>query len=94
MKCTVTPPCATTRLARGLLAAVVAVVAWQTVPPAGSSHAEDPCALAVSLLCRFMPIAPDLEGDVDYTQQLPAGADAVLAPESAVPADPCASGCI
>ncbi|MGU3500938.1 fibronectin-binding protein [Mycobacterium sp. C31M] len=82
------------RLAGGVLAVVVAAGVVQLVPPEGTDHAEDPCALAVSLLCRFMPIAPDLEGDVDYTQQLPAGANTVLVPESVAPADPCASGCI
>ncbi|KAA0120598.1 fibronectin-binding protein [Mycolicibacterium sp. P9-22] len=82
------------RLAGGVLAAVMAAGVVQLVPPEGTVRAEDPCALAVSLLCRFMPIAPDLEGDVDYTQQLPAGANTVLAPESGAPADPCVSECI
>ena len=91
MRCSIK---ATRNLARGILAAVAAIGVVALVPPVGTDHADDPCALAVSLLCRFMPIAPDLEGDVDYTQQLPSDANTVLAPESAAPADPCASGCI
>lgn len=75
----------------------VAVTAGVAAAVVGASpvHADpldEPCALAVSLLCRFMPIAPELEGDVDYTrQQTGAG---ILAPESARPVDPCAGGCI
>ncbi|WNG83558.1 fibronectin-binding protein [Mycobacterium sp. ITM-2016-00316] len=76
-------------------AVVVAVGVAVAVVGAAPVHADpldEPCALAVSLLCRFMPIAPELEGDVDYTQQQ-TGAG-ILAPESAQPVDPCAGGCI
>lgn len=71
--------------------AILATMA-ATAPPVRAEPTVDPCPWAVSLLCRFVPIAPDLDGDVDYTQQQ-SGAG-VLAPESARPADPCASGCI
>lgn len=39
-------------------------------------------------------MAPDLEGDVDYTQQQPSGGTDLLAPKLAQPVDPCISGCI
>ena len=82
---------------RGLWAVVaIAVAAFiAAVVLASPVHAEpvdEPCALAVSLLCRFVPIAPSLDGDVDYTQQQPGAG--ILAPESAQPVDPCVSGCI
>jgi hypothetical protein len=32
---------------------------------------DDPCGLAVNLFCRFLPMAPELDGDVDLTKQLP-----------------------
>ena len=82
---------------RGLSAAVAASIAASitSVVMASPVHAEpvdEPCALAVSLFCRFVPIAPSLDGDVDYTQQQPGAG--ILAPESAQPVDPCVSGCI
>jgi hypothetical protein len=36
--------------------------------PAGADPATDPCELAVTFLCRFMPIAPALDHDIDLTQ--------------------------
>lgn len=71
----------------GFLAAAVAMAS-----PVRADPSADPCPLAVSVLCRFVPIAPELDGDVDYTKQQPGSGP--LAPESARPADPCAGGCI
>lgn len=51
--------------------------------------AGDPCVLAVSFFCRFVPIAPDLHGDADLTKQLPPVDPAVAAPESLPPTDIC-----
>jgi hypothetical protein len=73
---------------------------------AGSAAADpggDPCQLAVTFLCKFMPIAPDLDHDIDLTQgaatvngrsmpQLPAAGPA--ADESTPPPSVCAMGCI
>ena len=39
--------------------------------PASAEPGDNPCDLAVNFFCRFVPIAPHLEGDVDLTQQLP-----------------------
>jgi hypothetical protein len=81
-------------VALGMLAA-----AFVAAAPAGADPADDPCQLAVSFLCRFVPMAPELDHDVDLTQdpgalngqpvpQLPAGESA---PEP--PVDPCLNGC-
>ncbi|WP_019509889.1 MULTISPECIES: hypothetical protein [Mycobacteriaceae] len=76
-------------IAASLAASTAAVV---LASPVHAEPADGPCALAVSLFCRFVPIAPALDGDVDYTQQQPGAG--MLAPESAQPVDPCVSGCI
>jgi hypothetical protein len=65
---------------------VALALAW----PARAAPNDSPCSMAVSLLCHFVPMAPDLDGDVDLTTQLPAGDPGVAVP----PADPCVSGCI
>ncbi len=80
---------------RALIAAT-AMLATATVvaAPAGAQPGDDPCELAVTFLCRFVPVAPDLDHDVDLTQQLPAADPNAPLPESLPPADPCAAGCI
>ena len=89
---------------RVLASAVGAVgVALSLTGPAHADPAGDPCQLAVTFLCKFMPLAPDLDHDIDLTQgpatvngrsmpQVPA-AD-VGADESVPPPDVCAMGCI
>ena len=89
---------------RVLVSVVGAVsVALDSAAPAHADPASDPCQLAVTFLCKFMPLAPDLDHDIDLTQgpatvngrpmpQVPAagaGAD-----ESVPPPDVCAMGCI
>jgi hypothetical protein len=61
--------------------------------PAHAAPADNPCPLAVSMVCRFVPIAPDLDGDIDLTTQVPPADPAAPAPDSAPPADVCARGC-
>ncbi|MGN7780405.1 fibronectin-binding protein [Mycolicibacterium sp. 22603] len=73
-----------------LVAAAVAGVV--VAAPVHAEPVDEPCALALSLFCRFVPVAPTLDGDVDYTQQQPGAG--ILMPESAQPVDPCVSGCI
>lgn len=73
----------------GVLTAALALA-----PEAAAEPAEPPCDLALSLLCRLVPTAPDLEGDVDLTNQQPGTDSGLLLPDSAPPVDPCASGCI
>ena len=78
-----------------IMAAVIAVAAAVFVAaPARADPTDNPCELAVTFLCQFVPIAPNLEGDVDLTQQLPPADPAAPPPESLPPADICASGCI
>lgn len=74
---------------------LVAAAGIGAVVLAAPGHAEpvdEPCPLTVSLLCRFVPIAPSLDGDIDYSQNH--SGEGILAPESALPVDPCVSGCI
>jgi hypothetical protein len=75
-------------VAVGVLGAPIALAV-----PSVANTTDDPCGLAVSFLCRFMPIAPDLDGDVDLTTPLPSTDTAAPAPDSPPPADACASGC-
>ncbi len=69
-------------------AAVLAAV------PASADPADNPCEFAVNYFCKFIPIAPELEGDVDLTQQLPPADPNAPPPESLPVLDPCAAGCI
>ena len=55
---------------------------------------DNPCQLAVTFLCKFVPIAPDLEGDVDLTKDQPPADPNAPPPESLPVVNPCAAGCI
>jgi hypothetical protein len=74
---------AATALAAGTLFAV----------PASADPGDNPCEFAINYFCKFMPIAPDLEGDIDLTQRQPVDPNAPP-PESLPVVDPCAAGCI
>jgi hypothetical protein len=82
------------------LAIGVAASALGVAAPAAADPVNDPCQLAVTFLCRFMPMAPDLDHDIDLTQnagtlngqslqQTPAG----QLPEDGPVAPVCVSGC-
>jgi hypothetical protein len=60
--------------------------------PVHATPADDPCPLAMSVVCRFVPIAPALDGDVDLTTQVPPADPRLPAPDP-LPADVCARGC-
>ena len=62
--------------------------------PANAQPGDNPCELAVTFLCKFVPIAPHLEGDIDLTQQQPPVDPNAPLPETLPPADICAAGCI
>jgi hypothetical protein len=62
--------------------------------PAAAEPGDNPCELAVSVLCQFVPIVSDLDGYVDVTQQLPPADPNAPPPESLPAVDPCAAGCI
>jgi hypothetical protein len=61
--------------------------------PASAEPGGNPCELAITFLCKFVPIAPELDHDVDLTQQQPVDPNAPP-PESLPVLDPCAAGCI
>lgn len=83
------------KLLKMLIATVVVFAAMAALSPtARAQPAEPPCELALAFLCRLVPTAPDLEGDVDLTNQQPGSDSGLLLPESASPADPCVNGCI
>jgi hypothetical protein len=62
--------------------------------PASAEPDGNPCEIAINYLCRFIPIAPDLEADVDLTQQQPVDPNAPPPESLPVVVDPCAAGCI
>ena len=53
--------------------AALAAAAVSTVfaAPVHADPADNPCELAITFLCQFMPIAPDLEHDIDLTVEQP-----------------------
>jgi hypothetical protein len=84
-----------------ITAASVIAMSFGMAAPAGAAPG-DPCQLAVTLLCRFVPIAPDLDHDIDLTkdpgtlngQSLPAMPSADPKSDDAPPTDPCLNGCV
>jgi hypothetical protein len=72
----------------------IAVVGGVLAAPAMADPATDPCGLAVTFICRLIPMAPELDGDVDLTQQLPPADAATVPAESLPPADICGNGCV
>lgn len=72
-----------------LTAGVVSAQIALAVPPT-----DDPCGLAVSFFCRFVPIAPELDGDVDLTTQVPPADPAAPPPDSLPPGNVCTMGCL
>ncbi|WP_370501109.1 fibronectin-binding protein [Mycolicibacterium sp. jd] len=61
--------------------AAIALTAF-SLAPAGAEPADNPCALTSVFFCRLLPIAPDLEGDIDLTQQQRPIDPAVPVPDS------------
>jgi hypothetical protein len=81
-------------LKRAAIAAVATLVAGTLVAaPANAAPGEGPCELAINFLCRFVPVAPDLDHDIDLTQQQPVDPN-TPPPESLPVTDPCVAGCI
>jgi hypothetical protein len=82
-------------LKRTVIGAAVALAAGVLLAaPSAAEPGDNPCEIAISYICRFVPIAPDLEGDVDLTQQQPPVDPNAPPPESRPVVDPCAAGCI
>ncbi|MDO3402955.1 fibronectin-binding protein [Mycolicibacterium neoaurum] len=86
-----TPPA----IRRTSLAGVALVLGYALLPAAdGSAQPPDiPCTMAVSIICHFLPIAPDWEGDIDLTVDQPAADPSAPEPDSRTPADYCINGC-
>jgi Spy/CpxP family protein refolding chaperone len=81
-------------LKRTVIAAAAALAAATFVAtPASADPGDNPCEFAINYFCKFIPMAPELEGDLDLTQQQPVDPNAPP-PESLPVADPCAAGCI
>ena len=59
-------------LKRTVIATATALAAGLLLSaPATAQPGDNPCELAINFLCRFVPIAPDLDHDIDLTQQQP-----------------------
>lgn len=84
-----------------IVAVGVLTAALGAAAPAGADPSDDPCQLAVTILCHFMPMAPGLDHDIDLTQgsatlngqSLPEMPTAGQSPEDVPPAQICANGC-
>ena len=76
------------------MAAATAVTAGLLLAtPANADPDDSPCELAISYFCRFVPVAPDLDRDLDLTQQQQVDPNAPP-PDTLPVMDPCAAGCI
>ena len=79
--------------ALSIASVVLVLVAWPAVATADPS--DDPCPLAMAFVYRFVPIAPNLEGDIDLTQQHPPTDPNTPMPDLPPQTDIiCANGCV
>jgi hypothetical protein len=83
------------RLIFEAMVVVAGVFVAQTVSavPSLAGPSDDPCPLQMALICRFLPAAPDLDGDIDLSTQPPAGPTDPASRSDAPPADICIRGC-
>lgn len=82
-------------LKRTLIAAAAALAAETLFAvPASAEPGDNPCEFAINYFCKFIPIAPDLEGDVDLTKDRPPANLNAPPPDSLPVVDPCAAACI
>jgi hypothetical protein len=78
-----------------LIAAAAALAAGTLFAvPASAEPVDNPCEFAINYFCKFIPIAPDLEGDVDLTKDRPPANPNAPPPDSLPVVDPFAAGCI
>ncbi|MGX9788380.1 fibronectin-binding protein [Mycobacterium sp. MMS18-G62] len=78
---------------KAVIAAVGALTAGLLFAAPATAEPGNPCELAINFLCRFVPVAPELDHDIDLTQQQAVDPNAPP-PDSLPPANPCAAGCI
>jgi hypothetical protein len=90
-------------LKKAVVVAIAAIgISLGVAPPAGADTDDDPCQLAVNFLCKLVPMAPDLDHDIDLTQKpatvngqtLPEMPGGNLDVEDTPPAPICLNGCI
>jgi hypothetical protein len=82
-------------LTRAMIAATLAAAAGlATAMPAAAQPGPPPCEFALSFICNLVPMAPELDHNVDLTEQLPPADPNAPLPESLPPLNPCAAGCI
>jgi hypothetical protein len=82
-------------LTPSVIAALSALAAATVLAaPADAEPGDNPCEFAIIFFCKYVPIAPDLEGDVDLTQQQPPVDPNAPLPETLPPTDVCVNGCI
>lgn len=82
-------------LTRSVIAALSALAAATALAATAAAEPGDtPCEFAVNFFCKYIPIAPDLEGNVDLTQQQPPVDPNAPLPETLPPTDVCVNGCI
>jgi hypothetical protein len=89
------------KMAAAVVAAAAMASALGLAAPAIADPASDPCQLGVTILCHFLPMAPELDHDIDLTQgssslngqQLPQMPNAGQLPDDGPPVDPCPLGC-
>ena len=77
-----------------IAAAAVLAAGVYLATPTSANPGDNPCEFAINYFCKFIPIAPDLEGDVDLTTDQPPADPNAPPPESLPVVDPCAAGCI
>ncbi|HTH89068.1 fibronectin-binding protein [Mycobacterium sp.] len=77
-----------------IAAAAVLAAGVYLATPTSADPGDNPCEFAINYFCKFIPIAPDLEGDVDLTTDQPPADPNAPPPESLPVVDPCAAGCI
>lgn len=76
-----------------VLGAVVAVSAlFHSSPAAADPNGPPPCEGPLAFVCGMVPMMPELEHDIDLTQQQPDGG--AIDVEHLPPADVCTLGCV
>jgi hypothetical protein len=68
-----------------IVALGVTVAGVVAATPAGADPGNDPCASTRIPICRMLPIMPDLDHDIDLTQD-PDGLSGVQGPGNQAPA--------
>ena len=78
-----------------MIAALLASAAGLTTAvPVAAQQGPAPCDFALSFICNIVPMAPELDHNMDLTEQGPPADPNAPLPESLPPLDPCAAGCI